>query len=83
MNELKLRVVKSATMDLLHCKQRGLGFNSSVLDTRDMALGNQGCPEEEQGDWAEAPLPAFVQSLQGQKKGSIQRTGTHRSAWRV
>lgn len=32
-------------------------------------LGNQGCPEEEQGEWAQAPLPAFVQSLQGQKKG--------------
>lgn len=37
-------------MDFLHCKQLTLGLNPSVLDTGDTALGNQGCPEEEQSD---------------------------------
>ena len=41
--KLELREVKSAIMDFLHCKQLALGLNSSVVDTGDTALGNQGC----------------------------------------
>lgn len=48
--KLELGPVRSAIMGFLHCKQLALGLNSSVLDTEDMALGNQGCPEEEQSD---------------------------------
>lgn len=48
--KLGLRPVRLAVMGFLHCKQLTLGLNSSVLDTGDTALGNQGCPEEEQSD---------------------------------
>lgn len=59
-----------------HCKQLALDLNSSVVDTN-MALGNQGCPEEEQSDRAAAPLPAFVQASR------TAEAPTLRLAWRV